>query len=77
MPRLLKLGGDYINLDRIYQITPHPDAGMLTISYMSGREQDTEARLPVPVGEEEATAERIAKAVDPNYLVVSGTKVDG
>lgn len=77
MPRLLKLGTEFINLERIYQIAPQPGAGILVINYLSGREQDTQARIQVPVGKEEEVAEEMAKLVDPNYLTISGTKVDG
>lgn len=75
MPRLLMVGDEYINLERVYAITPKP--GYVAMTYRQGKDQDGEVRIQVPLGEEKETAKRIAKAVDPNFLIIASGKADG
>ena len=80
MPRMIKIGGKYINADRLYAIEPMPDThtvrvtyeeapGMVAIFNMSLLD---EAGVGLSAEKVKEWAQNLALAIDPAYIFFNG-----
>lgn len=82
MPRMIRIGGKYINADRLYSIEPLPGDGVVRIAYEIAPNHlaNFDCRL-TGSGDEDAGVRKWARdlvmAIDPTYISFNGEVESG